>query len=113
MLKNWLRWQKGRQNTGYDKCLIFVSRWLKCDCYILRFNTGSAIPPHTDKIDSGRHFRLNIVLKHAKAGGQFHCEQMLFESNRVKLFRPDLHAHSVSLITDGTRYVLSLGCVRP
>jgi hypothetical protein len=33
--------------------------------------------------------------------------------NRVKWFRPDIHEHSVTPITKGTRYVLSFGWLWP
>ncbi|WP_341501277.1 hypothetical protein [Gallaecimonas sp. GXIMD4217] len=51
--RNWLRWQKGRQQSGYDKLLLLTGTWpLPFDCYLLRFNEGSAIPPHVDRVGS-------------------------------------------------------------
>ena len=106
------RWQVGRQDTGYDKMLILGSYWpLPFDCYLLRFNTGSEIPPHLDQVTNGRHYRLNLVLKAAKQGGKFECDSPLFSTRRVFLFRPDIESHSVSKILAGTRYVLSIGWV--
>jgi len=57
-LRNLLRWQKGRQGTGYDKLLILASP---------------------------------------------------LETKRIKLFRPDLSAHSVTKVEGATRYVLCPG----
>jgi len=110
----WLRWEKGRQQTGYDKLLIATGRWpVPFDLYLLRFPVGSEIPPHVDRVPSGRHYRLNVILKEALAGGIFRCQyRAIYQSRRIKLFRSDVCEHSVSRVTRGTRYVLSLGWVR-
>ena len=105
------RWQKGRQRTGYEKMPLLILQWpLKFDCYLLRFSEGNEIPPHIDEVKQGRHFRLNLILKHARSGGEFFCEQTIFESRSIKLFRPDINKHSVSKVLLGKRYVLSVGC---
>ncbi|WP_308365795.1 MULTISPECIES: hypothetical protein [unclassified Microbulbifer] len=111
-MKFW-RWEKGRQNTGYEKLLLLAARWpIPFDLYLLRFREGICIPPHTDPVKSGRHYRLNIVVKKAKAGGEFLCDSPIYESPRIKYFHPDISEHSVSKVQSGTRYVLSLGWVR-
>lgn len=111
-LKLW-RWEGGRQDSGYEKLLLLGARWpIRFDLYLLRFREGAYIPLHVDKVKSGRHFRLNIVLRKAKLGGEFLCSSPIFESSRVKYFRSDISEHSVSKIEAGTRYVLSLGWVR-
>ena len=107
------RWQRGRQQSGYDKMLLLQSLWpLPFDVYILRFPLGSEIAPHTDPVSTGQHYRLNIVLKRAKAGGEFICATPIYASPRIKLFRPDACEHSVTRVTEGSRYVLSIGWVR-
>ena len=85
---------------------------LPFDCYLLRFSPGARIDEHTDLVDDRRHYRLNVVLKQASIGGEFKCSDTIFESNRIKLFRPDISSHSVSLVEQGTRYVLSIGWIR-
>ena len=111
-MKLW-RWEKGRQNSGYEKFFVLGSKWpIPFDFYILRFKEGTEIPPHTDTVSAGEHYRLNIVLKKAKSGGEFLCSSPIFENTRVKYFRPDLAEHSVSRVMSGTRYVLSVGWVR-
>jgi hypothetical protein len=111
-LKNAFRWQKGRQKSGYDKMLLLQSMCpLPFDVYILRIPEGSEIKPHTDPVSFGRHFRLNIVLKAAKVGGEFQCANPISQTRRIKFFRPDACEHSVSLLESGTRYVLSIGWV--
>lgn len=81
-LRNYLslafRWQRGRQGTGYDKMLLATARWpLPFDSYLIRYPEGSEIPPHTDPVQAGRHYRLNIVLKSPRG-------------RRVRLRRADL-----------------------
>ena len=106
------RWQKGRQGTGYDKMLLLTASWpLRFDSYLIRYPVGSAIPPHTDPVQSGRHYRLNIVLKASPSGGEFICATPIYASRRIKLFRPDACEHSVTPVVGGTRYVLSIGWV--
>ena len=107
------RWQKGRQDTGYDKMLLFTARWpLPFDTYLICYPEGSEIPPHTDPVKAGKHYRLNIILKSSKAGGEFVCAAPLFATKHIKLFRPDACEHSVTRVKGGSRYVLSVGWVR-
>jgi len=106
------RWQRGRQGTGYDKMLLATARWpLPFDSYLIRYPEGSEIPPHTDPVQAGRHYRLNIVLKSPRSGGDFVCATPIFETRRIKLFRPDACEHSVTRVVGGSRYVFSLGWV--
>jgi hypothetical protein len=85
---------------------------IKFDMYLLKFPEGSEIAPHVDKVSNGRHFRLNIVLNHAVEGGEFACDSPMFETNRIKLFRPDICQHSVTRVEQGSRYLLSIGWVK-
>ena len=107
------QWELGRQATGYHKMLGCSGKWpFIFDMYILKFPEGCKIPKHTDKVKDGRHFRLNVVLKQAKIGGSFLCDKPIFETRRVKLFRPDIMPHEVTEIERGSRYVLSIGWVK-
>ena len=111
-LRTAFRWQRGRQRSGYDKMLLLQSLWpLPFDVYILRFPEGSTVPPHTDAVAEGRHYRCNIVLRRAREGGEFACASPIFQSRRIKLFRPDACEHSVTRVVRGTRYVLSTGWI--
>jgi hypothetical protein len=106
------RWQRGRQGTGYDKMLLFTLPWpLPFDSYLIRYPDGSAVPPHRDPVQKGRHYRLNLILKAPRSGGEFICATPIYSSSRIKLFRPDLCEHSVTRVEGGSRYVLSLGWV--
>jgi hypothetical protein len=100
--RRWLRWEKGQQNTGYDKLLIAVNPLLiPFDCYVPRFPDGTEIPPHRDPIKGGRHYRLNIVVKRSPSGGDFICANRIFQSTRINVFRPDVSTHSVSRVVGG------------
>lgn len=112
--QKWLHWQKGRQHSGYDKMLLIYNKLgIEFDVYLLRFPVGSEIPPHRDQVQSGRHFRLNIILKKSKFGGEFICEKHILNLVRIKLFRSDLYTHSVTKVSGSARYVLSVGWVLP
>ena len=112
-LSNWLRWRGGRQASGYEKMLLLMNPFLvPFDFYLLRFREGAEVPEHTDPVTDKKHYRLNIVVKNARAGGEFRCPAPIYESARIKLFRPDLSPHSVTRVERGTRYVLSLGWIR-
>lgn len=113
MIRKLFRWERGRQLSGYDKMLLCGAIWpLKFDMYLLKFPEGSEIPPHTDPVSNGQHFRLNIVLKNAVEGGEFICKDPIFETRRLKFFRPDVSEHQVSKIIKGNRYLLSIGWLR-
>lgn len=107
------RWQSGRQLSGYDKMLLLYGLWpLPFDIYVLRFPEGSEIKAHTDPVSDNQHFRLNVVVWKAAAGGEFQCKDPIFQTNRIKYFRPDVSEHSVSKVVRGNRYVFSVGWLR-
>ena len=111
-MKKWLKWENGRQNTGYEKMLLLSCRLIfPFDFYLLRYKPGAWIPPHTDKVSDKRHYRFNVVIFGAKEGGNFICDNPIFESKRIKFFRPDISTHSLTKVISGTRYVLSFGFV--
>lgn len=106
------RWQRGRQGTGYDKMLLLTASWpIAFDSYLINYPDGAEIPAHIDPVTGGRHYRLNIILKSPKAGGEFICATPIFSSQRIKLFRPDACEHSVTRVQGGSRLVFSLGWV--
>jgi hypothetical protein len=116
LLRNYLsrafRWQRGRQETGYDKMLLLTASWpLPFDTYLIRYPEGAEIPAHVDQVKSGKHYRLNLILKSPKSGGEFICKDPLFATSRIKFFRPDISEHSVTRVNGGSRYVFSLGWV--
>lgn len=107
------KWEAGRQGTGYEK-LKLINRWryfskFKLDLYLLRYPVGSGIPKHRDPVPDHSHYRLNVYLWNAKAGGIPEHAEVIIHNRFFTLFRPDLHIHSVSPVTKGIRYVLSFG----
>lgn len=92
--------------------LLLTAPWpIPFDSYLIRYPEGSEIPSHTDPVQTGRHYRLNIILKAPKSGGEFICKNPIYSSTRLKLFRPDASEHSVTRVVGGSRYVLSVGWV--
>ncbi|RBP48946.1 hypothetical protein [Arenicella xantha] len=90
--------------------LLATAAWpLAFDMYLLRFSVGDEIPPHQDQVNNGEHHRVNIILKHAKEGGLFICHDAIYDSSRIKYFRPDQSVHQVTKIIQGSRYVFSIG----
>lgn len=102
-----MKWEQGRQGTGYRKLLI-ASNHKTWDCYLLDYPTGTHIPTHTDKISSGKHYRLNIILH---GSGKFNGKTIFSLGNRIHFFRPDIIEHSVDNIKS-RRIVLSIGFVK-
>jgi hypothetical protein len=108
----WLRFERGRQESGYEKMLLLTAPWpIPFDVYFLRFRVGDHIPPHTDPVMKKRHYRLNVVVRKADEGGEFQCDDPIFATDRIKFFRPDRSRHAVSQIVRGARWVLSIGFV--
>ena len=107
---NAFRWRRGRQGTGYDKMLLLTAPWpIAFDTYLLRYPEGSEIPSHQDPVANRAHYRLNIILKSPRSGGEFICATPIFETKRIKFFRPDKSSHSVTRVVGGSRYVFSIG----
>lgn len=107
-----LNWVPGRQNTGYHKILLCEAKWpIPFDVYLLRYNVGGHVPEHIDPVDTGKHFRLNIILKQAEEGGDFICPDAIYTSKWINLFRPDEALHEVLEVKKGHRYLFSIGWI--
>lgn len=108
-MKNF-RWEKGRQDSRYSKMLIATAKFpVPWDFYILKYPVGSEIKEHVDPVSDRCHYRLNIIIKKAKKGGEFFTEKSIINTSRIKFFRPDLYKHSLTKIEKGSRYVISIG----
>lgn len=107
-----MKWEFGRQGTGYKKFKVFQignSFFGGMDLYILKYSKGDSIPPHKDPVKGKRHYRLNIEVKSARSGGELYVEAPILRFGPVSFFRSDLSTHAVHLVENGTRYVVSLG----
>lgn len=82
------------------------------DSYLIRYPVGLYIKPHIDPVTDKKHYRLNIILKKSQSGGEFICKNPIFESERIKFFRPDMSQHSVTEVKGSPRYIFSVGWVR-
>ena len=114
----WLRWDTGRQESGYSKLLVVTSKWLKFDCYILKFPEGTGIPDHIDPaIEGYEHHRLNLILNKPCIGtGEIKVDgPARWIGDRLMIFRPDMYWHSmtpVSFIWEKNCYILSVGWLK-
>jgi len=97
-------WQEGRQGTGYRKLQLLSSKLLSCDAYIIDYKPNTHIPTHTDPVKGKRHYRLNILLW----GNDEFVGETIFSTKRIKFFRPDIAAHSVSNVRS-RRVIFSFG----
>lgn len=114
MPRKLFKWEAGRQESGYSVFTMLNSNQLKMDMHLVAYPTGSSIPPHKDPVlFDQRHYRLNIVVKKAKKGGEFVCGKCLFRWWRIAFFRPDEQEHSVTKIEEGRRLIFSMGWKRP
>ncbi len=105
---NWLKWVPGRQGGDYQKKLIFAFKipfLIGMDMYVLKFAPGFLLPEHVDKVEKGKHYRLNIIFK---GDGEFRCDKAIIRTKRVILFRPDKHLHSMQN-GNSERKVFSIG----
>ena len=116
----WLRWDTGRQLSGYSKLLLATSKFLRFDCYLIKVPVGCAVPEHTDpSIEGYEHHRFNIEIKRPAIGsGTFHIQgpAKQFWGGRGVRFRPDLYAHSLTAVdfiwSDQSMYILSFGWLK-
>jgi hypothetical protein len=102
-----VKWEMGRQGTGYRKLPLFQSKKLSCDAWLIDYPPDTHIPTHTDPVSGKKHFRLNILL-----WGQDNFRgKTIFSSKRIKLFRPDISPHSVERVAS-RRIIFSIGWAR-
>lgn len=99
-------WKEGRQeSTIYHKLTFFSQKIFNIgvDAHILRYPKGSILGMHVDEV-KGKHWRLNINLKGESI---FACDECIYRSSWMNLFRSDLNMHGLRVITK--TYKLSLG----
>jgi len=119
VVMKWLRWDHGRQGSGYSKMLLAQSKFFKFDCYILKVPDGVGIPEHVDPaIEGYEHHRLNAILNKPCVGtGQIVVKGPIRKiGERIMIFRPDLYPHSMTPVSyiwsDNSLYILSIGWLR-
>lgn len=128
-----LRYERGRQGTGYDKAdlvdvgdpvVVDVVDRLKAvlggppavDAWWIVYPPGSHIPAHTDPspAEGFAHVRANLMLERS-VGGAFvaSCRAVDLEVGDAVVFRPDVVVHAVGLVKERPRRVFSVGTVMP
>lgn len=108
----WLSWEDGRQGTGYKKMLLLASPFFfKFDTYLIYYPVGTKIPPHTDKVEGKKHYRLNMILFPFKKDNCFKSENVIFSFLNINFFRPDICVHEVLEVKEKSRIVFSFGFV--
>lgn len=107
-----ISWKRGRQNdTGYRVLTLIRSKFpIPFDIHIIHYPRGASLGLHRDPNSTGRHYRLNLELWRGK-GGDFICDETIVNWKRLHIFRPDINAHGVTEVTEGTRVVFSLGWI--
>ncbi|HTQ44146.1 MAG TPA: hypothetical protein VMI75_15410 [Polyangiaceae bacterium] len=96
-----LRWEEGRQGTGYRKLRIAGGGFW--DLYLLDYPPGSSVPKHVDRVAGKAHIRCNVRL----LGEDAFAGRASFRLGRLVVFRSD-RPHAVRTVRR-RRVVLSLG----
>jgi hypothetical protein len=126
-----LRFERGRQGTGYDKAdltqvrdpiVVDVVARIRAllgappaiDAWWIVYPPGSHIPAHIDPspADGLAHVRANLIVERS-IGGAFvaDCRAVDLDVGDAVVFRPDVVVHAVSLVKERPRRVLSVGTV--
>lgn len=109
----WLKWEQGRQNSGYDKLLLATSKRFGFDLYLLRFHQNCVVPYHLDPASPGfHHHRINFTLIRADEGGEQVTKGETQKWWRFEKFRPDIQQHGLRRVIKGKVYMLSLGYIQ-
>jgi hypothetical protein len=107
------KWQGGRQvGSKYMKMPLWYFRLgrIGLDAYILKYEGNTRLPTHTDPVENGKHWRLNIVLKGKSTFIIVKNGLVKYMNKRFTLFRPDIQAHSL-VVSDLGCAKLSMGFV--
>lgn len=113
-MKLW-KWQSGRQqDCEYHKFPLWYFRiWkLGFDAYILKYEPDSFLPWHTDKVENGKHWRMNINITGAASFIIIKNDTPFFYLQRkIIIFRPDVFSHSLK-VGNKKCIKLSIGLVK-
>ena len=103
-----MKWEQGRQGTGYRKMTVAQGKWW--DLHLIDYPRGIYIPWHVDTIDGKRHLRINLALR--TGGSKLFAEETLFRfRERLVVFYSD-RFHVVTP-TESRRFVVSIGLALP
>lgn len=111
-MKLW-KWTGGRQeNCLYSKFTLWYFKLWKFgfDAYILDYEPKQVLKAHTDPVEGGSHYRLNIGWGNSRLLVKSKIWGFKLGKLSVYLFRPDLYIHS--LVVNGHTMKLSFGFVK-
>ncbi len=104
-----LKWQFGRQGSGYEILPIIYWKRLFFDCYLIKISTGINVPPHNDPVPGKKHYRFNCHFGRF-TGGEFIINDPLIKIFKyLYLIRPDIQVHSLTKVDSGALYIFSVG----
>lgn len=101
-----LEWKFGMQNFTYKKFILI--KFNIFDCYLIKLNKFCDIPWHTDKVDNGKHHRVNILIFGKYV--QLYEEKPIWFNKYITFFRPDINKHMIGT-GNNIALVLSIGWV--
>jgi len=78
------------------------------DTVIIRYPSGSELPLHRDVVKGFKCYRFNFSFN-LGSGGELICDNVIFRSKYLNIFRPDANMHGVSKVENGTRWVFTIG----
>jgi hypothetical protein len=113
-----MRWEAERQNPGYEKMVLWVSKRWKFSICLIRINPGTSVKMRVDPAPAGyEHHRLNITLKRSRVGMVLYekvagSNRFFIQEDRVLKFRPDVQRHLVTQVNGGRWWMLSIGWLR-
>ena len=75
-----LQWQEGRSGGGYQKMTLLDCHWpIRWDMHLIKTPEGGCVLPHRDPLENMDHWRLNVVIKKPKRGGEFVSEESIVD----------------------------------
>lgn len=101
-------WVHVGQEISYRKFVLNV-RWpitFQFQIFITRYGAGGLLEEHIDSThEDEKQFRLMVLLKRPKQGGELICEKFIINRGRIKLFEPNRYKHQVTKVVRGERLV--------
>lgn len=108
------KWITGRQlDINYKKLCLWHFKIFNYgfDAYLLKYEPHTILKEHIDKVENGKHYRLNIELWGFSMFWLIKNGERKEVDRNVIFFRPDVYPHGVNVYGSGC-LKLSLGFVK-